>query len=212
MPVCVIEEGEDLVKCTTILFQSLIIFSRIFRPENRNTNLFDILCQATHRRSPAKGRGRSRSRSVSPKKKTTTVQTARKPRSSKANARTSPRKSTAATPDVAVTEELPEEDMDPKPRAKKPKGKQKQVAGIVDVGDDEPKPKPRAKRAGSKKATTKAPRRTAKKATNDDPPDEDVDLATKAQKTRPKAKRKKQGRYYSKLTAPTVNQSCWFRC
>lgn len=64
MLVCVIEAGAAFSIAPTNLVHTLELPSRIFRPTNRNNNLFDVLVQATHRRSPC------RSRSVSPQKKT----------------------------------------------------------------------------------------------------------------------------------------------
>jgi len=69
MRVCVIEAGTAFSIAPTNLIHTLELPSRIFRPTNRNNNLFDVLVQATHRRSPC------RSRSVSPQKKAKTAST-----------------------------------------------------------------------------------------------------------------------------------------
>jgi len=62
--VCVIEAGTAFSIAPTNSIHTPELPSRIFRPTNRNNNLFDVLVQATHR---------SRSRSVSPQKKAKTA-------------------------------------------------------------------------------------------------------------------------------------------
>jgi len=62
--VCVIEAGTAFSIAPANLIHTPELPSRIFRPTNRNNNLFDVLVQATHR---------SRSRSVSPQKKAKTA-------------------------------------------------------------------------------------------------------------------------------------------
>ena len=64
--VCVIEAGKAFEVVSANFMPTLELPSRIFRPANRNNNLFDVLVQATHRKSPC------RSRSVSPQKKAKT--------------------------------------------------------------------------------------------------------------------------------------------
>ncbi|KAF5353233.1 hypothetical protein D9756_008073 [Leucocoprinus leucothites] len=152
----------------------------IFRPKNRNNNLFDILIQATHRKSPAKGR--SRSRSVSPQKKvSTTPNNVKKPSTSRPSA--SKRKSVP---------EVPDDDTGTQVRAKNAKGKQKQVSEVEETEDKPTKPKPRSKKAAPQRRKNTAPRRKARAATIDNAPEENVAL-TKAPKARPKGRRKKQG-------------------
>ncbi|KAJ3572198.1 hypothetical protein NP233_g3245 [Leucocoprinus birnbaumii] len=154
----------------------------IFRPENRNNNLFDILIQATHRKSPAKGRGRTRSRSVSPQKKAaTTPNKQTKPTSSKSS--TSKRKSTAAM--VTITE-ISEDDAGAQPRTKKAKGKQKRVADVDETEEDQSK----SKKAATQRRKNTAPRRKSIPLSAVDAPTEKT-VPPKARGTKPKEKWKK---------------------
>ncbi|KAL9710604.1 hypothetical protein Ac2012v2_006142 [Leucoagaricus gongylophorus] len=146
----------------------------IFRPANRNNNLFDVLVQATHRKSPC------RSRSVSPQKKVKTPK--------KVQVLSSSKSSVFKCKSALGIDMITEPDLVVQNQTKNLKGKQKQ--GLEMEVDNEDGSSKSSKKAVPKHKQNTVPRRRTKSSTNDEW-SEGKPSPEKFQKIKPRGRRKK---------------------